>query len=221
MMKTKVDLFRAGEILTQTFCSVNQVRPPAINRLTSEDRLYHLATCAYYRPYTIHIMVEKCAGLGMGGRAWSWPGYVVDRTPYGVLQHELGHHVDTVKSSLTAEPNWESDGKKAFLFSKAIYEQSKEPPLTGYLGTDKQEITFYMEWFAENFRLFVTNPALSAALRPKFFKAVTDTGLRAVGTEDWDAQLVLLEATPRIRAMAAKKVKTEAARRGENLALQI
>ena len=136
---------------------------PEIKRIGNQERVYNLATCGFYRPTTIHIMVEKCAARGFGGRAWSWPGYAVDRTPYGVIQHELGHHVDSIRFK----------APKA-IFSKLIWEESKEAPLTGYLGTDKDEVTFYMEWFAENFRLFVTNP---------IFRGVCDRGF----TRRWRA----------------------------------
>ena len=139
-------------------------------------------------------MVPKCAAKGYGGRAWSWPGYVIDRTPFGVLQHELGHHVDALKFK---------DGE---VFSKTLHSFSQEPPLTGYLGTDKQALTFYMEWFAENFRLFVTNPALCQTLRPKFFQGMLGQGFKPLVLGTWEERLQQLNATPRIVAQARKKI---------------
>lgn len=203
----KEELYAAGVKLAEKFCEANKIPMPAVRRLQPTERLYHLATCAYYRPTTIHIMVEKCAAPGHGGRAWSWPAYVVDRTPYGVIQHELGHHVD----------NWRY--QKDNPFSKRIYEASKEKPLTGYLGTDKHEITFYMEWFAENFRLFVTNPDLSECLRPKFHEAMRDAGLQPVIEEGWAEVLYMHGAPERITAMADKKVKLELLNQQEEFTL--
>jgi hypothetical protein len=151
-------------------------------------------------------MVEKCANLGLGGRAWSWPGYAIDRTPYGVIQHELGHHVDTVKTGEVTRDNLLEK-----LFSKQIWEQSREAPLTGYLGTDKLAATFYMEWFAENFRLFVTNPDLSLSLRPRFYDAMEREDFKPVklidggGVQDWETVLRQLAAPDRIIGQARKK----------------
>lgn len=161
--------FATGVALMEQFCARNNIVVPAVIRLKTTDKLYHLATCAFYRKEVgITIMVEKCANLGYGGRAWSWPGYTVDRTPYGVIQHELGHYVDDVVSSSPLKT-------KEDMFSYRVYQASTEDPLTGYLGTDQSTQTFFKEWFAENFRLFVTNPCLCEKLRPKFYRALTQS----------------------------------------------
>lgn len=128
------------------------------------------------------------AGHGVGR------GYAIDRTPYGVIQHELGHHVENYFSA---------DGN---LFSHAIWRDSQEAPLTGYLGTDKKTATFYMEWFAENFRLFVTNPSLSQSLRPKFCKAIARRGVKPVINEGWRDALATWNAPERITSQAQKKI---------------
>lgn len=201
-MNTKLEMFTAGESLLQKFCQQNKINPPEIKRLQPEDRLYHLATCAFYRPKTISIMVSKCANKGYGGRAWSWPGYAVDRTPFGVLQHELGHHIDAERY----------DPKTQTVFSKTIYGQSGEKPLTGYLGTDKETLTFFMEWFAENFRLFVTNAELCRRLRPRFYSALRGAGIKPVelfplSCLSWHAMLTEGYAAPdRIVDQARKKI---------------
>lgn len=199
-MNTKDSMFMAGVSLMEIFCRQNGINLPGMDRLRPTQREYHLGTCAYYRPYTIHIMVEKCAARGFGGRAWSWPGYVIDRTPYGVIQHELGHHVDTLKTGQVTRENLLEK-----LFSKKIWEASREAPLTGYLGTDKEAPTFFMEWFAENFRLFVTNPDLSKRLRPKFYSALSKE-MQPVCLEAWETQLSLNGAPSRIIDQARKKI---------------
>lgn len=198
-MTTKEEMFVAGVDLMKRFCAHNDLPEPALKRLQSSDRLYQLATCAFYRPRTITIMVEKCAHRGFGGRAWSWPGYAVDRTPYGVIQHELGHHVDELRFRPRDD-----------VFSRRIYQSSLEAPLTGYLGASGgSDLTFFMEWFAENFRLFVTNPELSKALRPLFYAAVCAEGLRPLHTNPWQAELLELGANDRILSQAGKKVEHE------------
>lgn len=200
-MQTRDEMFKSGVALAEHFCSSNNVPMPTVERLNPAQRNYHIGTCAYYRPTTIHIMVEKCSNRGFGGRAWSWPGYAIDRTPYGVIQHELGHHVDTVKTGEVTRENL-----LAKLFSKKIYEQSRELPLTGYLGTDKQTTTFFMEWFAENFRLFVTNPDLSANLRPRFYGAMIAAQFQPTSSADWETVLKTNLATTRIIDQARKKI---------------
>lgn len=198
-MSDKDDMFLRGVALARSFCELNAIPMPTIERLNPSQRNYHIGTCAYYRPTTIHIMVEKCARKGLGGRAWSWPGYKVDRTPYGVVQHELGHHVDSVKGNG---------------FSRRLHEAARgEAPLTGYLGTDQSALTFYMEWFAENFRLFVTNPDLSFALRPRFYHAARNAGLiPLLHGHGWESVLRRNGATPRIIEQARKQaaVRTDA-----------
>lgn len=148
--KSKLDLLVKGEDLAQRFCVLNKLQMPKLRIITSRD--WQFSVCAYYRPTYIAICVEKCAPLGKAGRAWSWPGNTVDRTPYGVIQHELGHHVDHTLSKI----------KNSYFgdFSVTIRKLSQEPPLTGYCPNDA-------EWFAEIFRLFVTNSDLLLMLRPK------------------------------------------------------
>jgi hypothetical protein len=201
-MNDKETLYFAGLARAKKFCELNNLPMPAVTRLARTDRLYRLATCAYYRKSDgIVIMVEKCASRGYGGPAWSWPAYAVDRTPYGVIQHELGHHVDQHLSRVV-------EGKLEMLFSKHIYELSREEPLTGYLGTDKNPLTFFMEWFAEIFRIYVTNPDLCRELRPKFYAALLPI-LSPIASGKW---FVVLRdehgAPPRITDQVCTKILT-------------
>lgn len=202
----KEAFFEKGLELLKKFCFENKIEPPPVTKTSkdNEDRLlqryYYVGSCAFYRPVHIYIAVDRCANLGYGGMAWSWPSYCVDRTPYGVLQHELGHHIDFIKSST-------EQIKKEDLFSYRLYQFSKEKPMTGYLGTDKEDRTFFMEWFAENFRLFVTNPDLCNRLRPRFFKGMLEEKLNPVVDTDWGDTLRSFEATERIISQAGKKIR--------------
>lgn len=161
-------LFEQGTVRLGEFCGANELTAPEI-RSVHKGKWQFDSTCAYYRPTYIAICLERCAHRGYGGRQWSWPGYVVDRTPFGVLQHELGHHVDVVMSGL--KHGYQGN------FSKALRRLSGEEPITTYCPNDA-------EWFAEIFRLFVTNPDLLEKLRPKAF-GVLFTQFKVVEYRSW------------------------------------
>jgi hypothetical protein len=145
----KRELFESGRLLTHGFCAVNDLPAPAICEADTKD--WPFGVCAYYRRDMVTIAVNKCATIGYAGMQWSYPGHSVDRTPYGVLQHELGHHVDVINS--TKRGRYYGD------FSVHMRAACEEKPLTSYCPDDA-------EWFAEMFRLFVTNPDLLQSLRP-------------------------------------------------------
>lgn len=149
-------LFDAGRERIALWCKLNSIDPPSIQHDPIAARL---GTCAFYRGRptpTISIHVPACAAIGTAGPCWSYPGYFVDRTPYGVLAHELGHHVDFLNAKKTRGAYF-SD------FSVSLRAASGEPKLTNYCENDG-------EWFAEMFRLFVTNPDLLRIMRPHTFK---------------------------------------------------
>lgn len=141
---SKDELFEAGKRHMRLWCALNGVEPPRVNPHTGKP---DFGVCAYYRDNQIEIWVKSCAGIGLAGRQWSYPGYVVDRTPYGVLAHELGHHVD------------KQHGPRGG-FRSHVWRPLDAKPLTGYAPNDN-------EWFAELFRLFATNPDLFSAVRPR------------------------------------------------------
>jgi hypothetical protein len=143
-MNTKQHLFEIGLLHIELWCPLNSVEMPIV---TQHNGAPDFGTCAYYRDNEIHIWIDSCADYGRAGRQWSWPGYVVDRTPYGVLAHELGHHVD------------KQHGPRGG-FRSHVWRPLDAAPLTSYCPNDN-------EWFAELFRLFVTNPDLFYGLRPK------------------------------------------------------
>jgi hypothetical protein len=175
---TRDSLLMSGISRVMEFCDLNKMRTPSIMAKGKSPTAKH---CAYYRRDTgITIYVPSCAAPGYGGRAWSWPGYIIDRTPYGVLAHELGHHADNGLSSLM---------RKA----------SGEKPLTGYAPNDA-------EWFAEMFRLFVTNSELLKLVRPRAYSEL----IKHFKTfhENW--KTVLKQAPARTVAMAERRIKEAA-----------
>src|SRR5579872_1179671 len=96
LMKTKLELFNEGVVLITAFCAANELTLPTVEIVPANE--WDFKECAYYRPTYIKICIDKCARIGTEGREWSYPGYTVDRTPYGVLAHEIGHHADVTRS---------------------------------------------------------------------------------------------------------------------------
>lgn len=163
---TKQEMFDRGVERMQLFCIVNGIVPPAVS-VTPEPTRY--GTCAFYRSAVITIWPPACAHIGRAGRAWSYPGHSIDRTPYGVIAHELGHHVDGAHGS---RPSREGLGPK-------WRAETGEKHLTGYRADDDNE------WFAEMFRLFVTNPDLLRLERPKTHALMCRTW-KAVEARQWE-----------------------------------
>ena len=159
---TQEELLARGSELIERFCDSNGVPCPEVHLVPSDK--WNFDVCAFYRPdipvnrkWTapgISVCLPKCTrpcGEAMS-RQWSWPGSVIDRTPYGVLAHELGHHCD-----------WLAGEQKGSYFSEYgmnLVKEAGEKPITGYCE-------ILAEHFAESFRLFVTNPTLLSQLRPK------------------------------------------------------
>lgn len=190
MMKNRETLLAEGKELMREFCAANAIPEPGVVEFTKTNWRLGDRTCAYYRKDAIRICPAQCAAIGQGGAAWSYPGYVVDRTPYGVIQHELGHHVDYFRS----------DRKGAYGgdFSIRLRAATREDRITSYCPND-------WEWFAEIFRLFVTNSDLLHLYRPKTYEELRDL-YRPVVDAPW--RTVLAAAPARTIAMAAKKVET-------------
>jgi len=170
--ETKASLLARGAALMARFCTANALEVPQLTIVKREG--WSFDACAYYRPVEVTICVEKCAAIGVAGMAWSFPGHSTDRTPYGVIAHELGHHADWSRS--------ERKGRYYGDFSIAMRARCAEAPLTSYCPNDA-------EWFAEMFRLFVTNPDLLHQLRPRTFRDLLGMGFVPVFNDPWYARL--------------------------------
>jgi len=175
-----------GISLMQRFCEANNLIVPPVNVRPKAE--WPFGECAYYRPTYIEICLDKCAHIGKAGMAWSYPGHTVDRTPYGVIQHELGHHVDVTHSKEFRR--YRGD------FSIKLRQETGEAPISGYCPDDG-------EWFAEIFRVFVTNPDLLRLIRPLTYKRLREQFIPVV-TDPWDK--VLGEAPERTKTACSKKV---------------
>ncbi|MCK5131686.1 MAG: hypothetical protein KAR40_05985 [Candidatus Sabulitectum sp.] len=76
-------------------------------------------------------------------RRWSYPGYKADRTIYGIIAHECGHHIWFEKTVFFNRKQW---GKWVEITKTTKRISSYEPN--------------YHESFAETSRLFILNPTL-------------------------------------------------------------
>lgn len=145
--------------LADSFCKMNNIPLMKVELVSKLD--WSFGACAYWRRGTCNICIAKCARPSGPNRSrnWNWPGSVTDRLPVGVVAHELGHHVDwhcgTKKNSYSSE------------LSTKLMQEAKERPITSYAPNPS-------EWFAEMFRLFVTNPDLLRLLRPRTHKLFTE-----------------------------------------------
>lgn len=160
--RDKEHLVSQGKALCFAFCKLNNIPAPVINVIKKED--WHVGACAYYRPDTpamrkwttpgINICLDLCGRPCTENevRNWTWPGSVTDREPYGVIAHELGHHCDW----LTGEKKWEYGSE----YCEQVMKESEEAGITSYAAENPAE------WFAESFRLFLTNPDLLRMVRP-------------------------------------------------------
>jgi hypothetical protein len=192
---TKLALLDEGRKTMLAFCGINRIRVPAV--MPVEAQQWNVSACAYYRLDVTRICLARCAAIGVAGPAWSYPGYTVDRTPYGVIQHELGHHVDVTRG--------ERKGAYWSEFSAAVRGQSGEARITSYCPNDA-------EWFAEMFRVFVTNPDLLRLVRPRTHRELRSI-FQPVFDGTWRDRLT--NAPARTIAAAAKQI--EAARANVDL----
>ncbi len=139
-----------------------------------------VSACAFYRPEGhphagIRVCLERCARPAREGdaRNWNWPGSTTGREPFGVICHELGHHLDWTGSEVR--------GRYFGDLSSRVRAASGEPPLTSYCPDDA-------EWFAEMARLFVANHALLMIVRPRTWELLLERWAPVSG-DDWEAEL--------------------------------
>jgi hypothetical protein len=190
---TKAELLDRGRKVMTAFCDLNGILPPTLYPVDASQ--WNVSACAYWRNNVTHICVARCAAIGTAGPAWSYPGYTVDRTPYGVVQHELGHHVDVFKGQ--RKGSYWSD------FSAIVRGHAGEKAITSYCPNDA-------EWFAEMFRVFVTNPDLLRLVRPRTYRELAGAvGLQPVFTDTWRDRL--RDAPPRTLMAAERQVERAAA----------
>lgn len=151
------------------FCRYNNLKEPSLELVHPNE--WRVNACAYYRKNQIKICLPECARPASATqvRNWNWPGSTVDRTPYGVICHELAHHCDHSRGV----EKW-SHGSE---YSHGVMVASGEQPISGYHPNPA-------EWFAEMMRVFITNHALLALVRPKTY-AILVNHWHPVSSDVW------------------------------------
>ena len=183
MVKSRDELLRDGLSHIKKWCQLNSVDVPRV--MIYETGEPEFEVCAYYRNDIIHIWPKYCAHIGRTGRAWSYPGYTVDRTPFGVIAHELGHHVD------------DAAGTRGGKLARKWRVETCEEQISGYADNTN-------EWFAEIFRVFVTNPDLLSKLRPRMFERLIEKWPTQAEIRSWES---VLQDSERHIAAARNKIK--------------
>lgn len=180
---TKQDLFDAGlkrsfELLDQS----NVKRPRVVSTTLRRN------SGVYYRDHGGKVLVDlrKCSSLttNPGGYRWSFPGYKIDRTPYGVVAHEIGHHVDAI----FGYP------------SRRLPRGWNHKRISGYEPNDAES-------FGETMKLFITNPDMLRSGAPVRYNYVTSLGLRAIDETPWHDVLVAHGANERLITAANNWIK--------------
>ena len=168
IFKTKQQLFKEGVKLLEDFCILNNIQRPIIR-----EKAFGNNAGMYYSG-VLHINLSRCTQMTMGKpiRKWSYPGYKVDKTAYGVINHEFGHYLD----NLFGIVNYFKNLKK------------REKPLTGYCPN-------LFEFLAEHLRLFMTNPDLLKKGRPQTYSILVGVfRLKPIEKRKWKE--VLKDAHP-------------------------
>jgi hypothetical protein len=136
----RLSLFMLGGSLSQNFCEKNNIPIP-------EYKIEKLDSTGLYLPKTRNRNAQILVDLSEtanpvenpGHMRWSHPAWKTDRTAFGVVLHETGHHIECVLPYHLYTTNWNEvrRGKK----------------ISGYEPN-------YSEAFAETIRLFIGNPDL-------------------------------------------------------------
>jgi hypothetical protein len=183
-------LMERGRRRMVLFCRINRIIVPSLQPVPEAEWLF--SACAYYRPQYIRICLPLCGRVCSEHetRNWTYPGSTTDREPYGVVLHELGHHAD-----------WTAGTKKGSYFSdygEDVCARSREEPISGYHPNEA-------EWFAEMFRVFVSNPDLLRLIRPRTYRILTERW-KTVTENDWRTELGP-DCPRRVVAALEKKVR--------------
>lgn len=142
--ETKEELLYKGLELMELFCERNGIKTPHVFINSGLNFSYY---GAFYYKNIIHINMKSCRPpVKIPGYDWTFPGYVQDLTPYGILAHELGHYISDMLGKKF---------RKNFVNIKRL-----ENNVT---SSDERGLD---EKMAEAARLFITNPDLLKRGRP-------------------------------------------------------
>lgn len=115
------------------------------------------------RPQRVRVNLARCKlpPSSPTGFNWSAPGYKADRTPYGVVCHETGHHVHALRLRNVDVTDWRD-----------------EPDVSGYEPNRSERI-------AEALKLMIGNPDLLRLGRPIRFRTLVMAGLTPATDANW------------------------------------
>lgn len=191
----KFDLYRIGLRRAYAWLEAHNMRKPSYLFSSIEEanaKFKNFMPKSWYGAQrndrhgsVIAVNVSKCrVATRIPGWSWSYPGYKTDLTPYGVLCHEIGHHVDRLLGS-----RGDVSERKAWRDVVAVEEE-----VSGYEPN-------HQEAFAEAFRLFLTNPDLLKNGRPERWEYFTEK-LQLSPPHEHRWRVVLKHAHPRIISAA-------------------
>jgi len=173
----KYTLFEKGLDLISGFSSLNRIRKP---KVFIYDGYHKSAYGLFYPDNIIQINIKMCrAPVKTPGYDWSFPGYIQDLTPYGILAHEFGHYI--------------SDRLGKGFRKNFIRINRLESNVT---SSDNRGLD---EKMAEAARLFITNPDLLKKGRPLRYQIFRDY-YEPIVNHRW--RTVLKHAHPKIIAAA-------------------
>lgn len=192
----KATLYGYGVQFGSNFLDVNRIEKPRFTArtLVRAGQAHGSYGCGHYVHSsgpngTVIVDPDACATPAEGiAMRWSFPGYKIDRTPVGVVAHEVGHHVDHMLGYPSRTAEWRS----AMRGDKV---SSYEPNAS--------------EAFAESMRILITNFFFLGAVAPKRFMFLThEQGLHLVPRHGYVLngveQLRQWGAAPKIIASAEK-----------------
>ena len=173
-MEQKLALYHAGVSRARQFCHHNKiVEPDFILKGLTKNRSDRLDSTGLYDPDrgpygTVFVNLPECASPVHKPHhmCWSWPAYKTDRTPMGVVCHEVGHHFQFRLMKLRRwTRNWTLIAVNT-------------PKITSYEPVPS-------EAFAETMRLFILNPVLLWKYSPKRYEFIVDVlGLEPIEERD-------------------------------------
>lgn len=165
------------------FAAKNDIALPKITVVDAKTRASYCGVY-YYRRKSMEVNIKRCANKAkVPGFSWSHPGYFADRTPFGVVCHEFGHHVDCVLNKTKGMPKF------------------KNEKVSGYEPNAQER-------FAESMKLFLSNPDLLKKTCPKRYEFLTKKlGLVPVVKGTWRQVFKKNEMHEKYYVAAEKRIK--------------
>lgn len=156
------------------FCSANSIAMPDVIGDGKKRKKRSPSSSGYCTNRTIFHTSGVKPALNPG-YSWSFTGYKSDMTAYGIMAHELGHWFHFRLSD--GSPRTFGDiGRSAAAVAAA------EPAVTSYEPNG-------CEVLAEAARLYILNPDLLRAGRPRRFEFLEKLGMKTIIDATWETVL--------------------------------